>query len=1430
MLALFALLSVNQVWAQSTCGTATVLTIPFSSYTVSSYTASAYWFKVSLGIGRYQVMVTTTAGSSGKINKAEINTGTCAGLSLQKTDSLRDSDDSLFYITINSAASADYYIKLFNTGGTLTFKLQALAAIYIAGDIGYCAGSQIQLTAIPTNPQGSQSYSWTPSGSTGVSTTTLVTISATPTVSPATFTLSYTDNSGTYTTSVATFTLPASMCTACEMVQNGAFEATQDVTGNWSNLPCFCTGNSNGSDPKFWTAPQCGTSDYFSKIMITTPVGVPGNVFTTSTGTLNPNSGNAYAGFYNYVAPGTDTREYIQEPLKCGLTVGQRYNVSFYASKASKGYFATNNIGAHFSNGAINMNSWTNFTVTPQVNYMPVLNNPGSWQQITGTITGNGETYITVGNFYTDINTTTVTTSQPSTQNYAYYFVDDITVTPATPTITASNCISGSVTITAYGAPNSTITTWAGPSSYTATGSSITITSPTIAATYTCTVDLSTGCATCPDITQTITINPQTACSGTWSPSSYTVTSNTTYTDSPAYFANDLYVNSNTLTINSDEVRIASGKKIHVANGAKLIIDDAWLHACNQCSGTMWQGIYCEIGGKVVVMDGSIVEDATYAIKTQTSASTTPTPTVECQESVFNNNEYGIYIDDQSGANFGANISVLTSVFTCRNLGNHTASASNYNAIRTDILASTPLLVSSTNPIDVCNNGSRTKYGIYINHACTYSTSITVGGSGNSNVFDNQNYGIYSYRTSLKAINNRFVNLIGVDPLIGSPSGVGIYALNASGGDNVSLIVGNSNTTINNAEKNYFTNCLRGVWTKYHRNTKINNNEFDVETTGTDFRNAGSVAGEYAVINSIFATGASTVTPEAYEMANNYMANYQRALAHDFVKIYGGAASTSITTNTMTSTGSNYIYNGIYATQANNGANTGVPQDAVKITANTITTCTAQAINCSSINTSTATTGFVTITQNTELSIKYNPSATTSTYTPKQAAVYVNSCRGVKVADNTNIKCTNLSGYYPTSLVQYQSGVYINASQYSLVNCNTTSNIGEGFTWLGNGSNSSWKQNTMNYGRYGLVLRTNGSMGDQGNMSSPIYDVWQKSGTTGITSFQTLCDGTDPGTPPSSKLYTMAPNCTLTITYQPCTNTVTTGTVYTSGTTLLTATTSTSPSLCISDGGGGGGEGGEGGEREMAEVNSDSGSVSLDSIVFDNSVYPVFSDENRWELQYFVSSMDSAHSSISGCIGAKTCAIIDAAIASEDYARAWSLNNSLTPSNKLEQNWKLINAILINHYLSSTEIDSNDYASLLSVAEQCQFTGGNIVHKARALINRYFNGLIEYPDNCSELVGGESIKSTSTPKHFNSSSFNLFPNPNNGNMILDYQITKEAVLEITDICGILVGKYNLSFENKRIEIKNDKWVDGIYLYKIIGNNFILKSGKIVVIK
>ncbi len=79
-------------------------------------------------------------------------------------------------------------------------------------------------------------------------------------------------------------------------------------------------------------------------------------------------------------------------------------------------------------------------------------------------------------------------------------------------------------------------------------------------------------------------------------------------------------------------------------------------------------------------------------------------------------------------------------------------------------------------------------------------------------------------------------------------------------------------------------------------------------------------------------------------------------------------------------------------------------------------------------------------------------------------------------------------------------------------------------------------------------------------------------------------------------------------------------------------------------------------------------------------------------------------------------------------------------------------------------------------------------------------------------------------------SFEIYPNPNNGVMQLNYNITKVAELLITDITGRVVNSYSLDETKKSISINEQSLHAGIYFYTIKRSNRILKQDKFFIIK
>lgn len=1401
--------------AQTTCTTSATYGYPVNK-TVTSYTNSVYWFNVTVGPGDFQLLVTSSSLAN-KITRADVYVGSCASPTLCATDTIFDTGtDSTLRIPITNTTSTTYYVQLTKMGGATTFSVTSTTFCSIVGDIGFCPGvSSITLAANVLNPgTGPYTYTWNP---TGANTSSINVSSPTPT----TYTLTYHDAGGTYTTTITTFTLPASVCNACEMVQNGHFESYQHQANYpfniYSTPACSPPNGLPMSDPKYWVAPTCGSPDYYNQnFPLSSWVGVPTSTFSNGTGT-SAHSGKGYAGFYTHNLPlgSVDYREYITEQIKCPLLAGQAYNVSFYAVLANGCQYYNNNIGLYLSSSAISVPGGVLDMYTPQINANNVINGNGnSWQQVSGLYIGNGEQYATIGNFTHEYNTTTTSTGTGS-YGQSYYFVDDISITPATPTLTASGCYNGSVTISAYGAPNSTVTTWAGPSSYTATGSSITVTSPTAAATYTCTVNLSTSCISCPNITQTITIQPPTPCSGT--APTYTPGTSYTFNTSPGYASSNIQVNSGVnYTISKTELRMAPGTSITVASGGTLTVQGSWLHACNECStSSMWNGITVQNGGTLIARSTgtgfstayNYIEDAVIAVYTATSATATPIPVWNITNTMFNKNTYDIVIDAHVG-NLSGNVIGGNCIFTCRNLASHATSFLAFAVTVGDIAASTPLHPSSANPTDVTIAGARSSYGIYINKVL-YTNPIKVGSGGTSsrNIFDNHDCGIYAYESSLTAKNNYFINMTGNTSSF--PNGIGIYqdmsnTFNPNGFPGT-LIVGNSGLTIDNTEKNYFTNCLRGIQTYKLHDAYINNNVFDNETTATNFT-TGKVTGQYGVVQTGFGKGSSTGYGENMQYANNTCNNYYCGHFYDFSKVFNTSSNgTYFYNNVIGATGTNYCTYGLYL-QGGSGSDAGVPQDAVSITTNSITNVSTNCVNITGVTTGTATTGYVTVANNTELSLKYSTVGTATT-SPPIAAVYLSGDNYVKVSNNAVIKCTNGIGNYSPYAAQYLAGVYVNQSTNSRVTCNTTTQLGEDFVWYGNSASSFWKENNMRSSQYGLVLRSTGVLGDQGSASNPIYDIWGKYSSFGdLCLGQTLCDASNPGTGTTSKLYCLASTCSSATTPMPCTNqTANAGTAYVSPTTLIT-TTGSSPGLCTSEGGNG--------RMSADEPKSE---TYLRSLLNFNDKLPAYTDETYWATQYHVSSENNSIEAVRGYENARTFAAVDGALTAGDIQKAQSMLAGITPINTVEKNWKAVDEIQLKlETISLEQLSGVEINSLKDVAAQCPMSGGAIVFRARAILNAHNKGIIEYKNDCPAIDKATQVHENSIAA--NNLGVSVYPNPTDGKLYLSNFAGNEkyVLVEVMDITGSLVKKEQLPVSNNQAMLELNL-SNGVYLVRITGS-------------
>ena len=185
-----------------------------------------------------------------------------------------------------------------------------------------------------------------------------------------------------------------------------------------------------------WRMASKGTPDYFNKCAESI-VDIPENF----AGTAYPHSGNAYVGIImrqNFTRDNRITgekpseyREYIQAMLNTPLEKDKEYRVKFYVRLSSRSRFSGDAMGAYLSMDKFFQRNKEVIEYIPQVDCMhgKTLNNKDTWVAIEGIFTAKGgEKYITIGNFRHNFNTMYRMSDHESSFNYAYYYIDDISV------------------------------------------------------------------------------------------------------------------------------------------------------------------------------------------------------------------------------------------------------------------------------------------------------------------------------------------------------------------------------------------------------------------------------------------------------------------------------------------------------------------------------------------------------------------------------------------------------------------------------------------------------------------------------------------------------------------------------------------------------------------------------------------------------------------------------------------------------------------------------------------------------------------------------------------------------------------------------------------------------------------------------------------
>jgi hypothetical protein len=174
-----------------------------------------------------------------------------------------------------------------------------------------------------------------------------------------------------------------------------------------------------------------GSSDYFNSCSISWNyhVGVPKNVF----GFQKAASGSAYCGLISFVnsTPYINLKEFIGCELINPLIIGEKYFISFKVSLSDSSHFATNKIGALFTNIKYSESFEVPIQNHSTIFSSQVITDTSNWVKISGSfISDSTYKYIVIGNFFKDSNTiiNRVISDTLSPFQEAYYYIDDVCV------------------------------------------------------------------------------------------------------------------------------------------------------------------------------------------------------------------------------------------------------------------------------------------------------------------------------------------------------------------------------------------------------------------------------------------------------------------------------------------------------------------------------------------------------------------------------------------------------------------------------------------------------------------------------------------------------------------------------------------------------------------------------------------------------------------------------------------------------------------------------------------------------------------------------------------------------------------------------------------------------------------------------------------